>query len=282
MLRNSNLAGYRIPHLTQKIITRLFADDTTVYIMKNDSFADLQDILNTWCKASGAKFNIVKTEVILIGSKEYRDQVIQTRKMNLDQQPIPQNIHIVKDGEPVRILGAWMGNQINSADPWTKTLEKITRSLHQWNKGHPTLKGRQLIVQMVVGGMTQFLTKAQGEMPPDIESKIIKMIRAFIWNSDTTPSINVSTLSLPQAEGGINLLDLKARNKAIQAPWIQEYLKFNELRPAWAYIADEIINTQLAGRHTEKQARINMFLQQWSVNPNATSKLPRDLINTVC
>jgi hypothetical protein len=32
MLRNSNLAGYRIPHLTQKIITRLFADDTTVYI----------------------------------------------------------------------------------------------------------------------------------------------------------------------------------------------------------------------------------------------------------
>jgi hypothetical protein len=121
--------------------------------------------------------------------------------MNLDQQPIPQNIHIVKDGEPVRILGAWMGNQINSADPWTKTLEKITRSLHQWNKGHPTLKGRQLIVQMVVGGMTQFLTKAQGEMPPDIESKIIKMIRAFIWNSNTTPQLTCPPLaSLKQRE----------------------------------------------------------------------------------
>jgi hypothetical protein len=172
-----------------------------------------------------------------------------------------------------------MGNQINNADPWTNTLEKITRSLKQWNKGHPTLKGRQLIIQMIVGGMTQFLTKAQGEMPPDIESKIIKMMRAFIWNSDTTPSINMCTLSLPQAEGGINLLDLKARNKAIQATWLQEYLKFNELRPAWAYIADEIINTQLAGRHTDKQARINMFLQQWSVNPNTTSKLPRDLTN---
>jgi hypothetical protein len=232
MLRNSDLMGYQVPYLTHKMITSLFADDTTVYLTKNDSFADLQDILNTWCKASGAKFNIAKAEIIPIGSKEYREEVIQTWRISPDQQPIPQNIHIVKDGEPVRILGVWMGNQINNADPWSATLKKITHSLWQWNNSHPTLTGRKLIVQMVIDGMTQFLTKAQGEMPPGIESKIIKMIRAFIWNSDTVPPINIATLSLPQAEGGINLLDLKARNKAIQATWLQAYLRFGESRPA--------------------------------------------------
>ena len=34
-------------------------------------------------------------------------------------------------------------------------------------------------IQMVIGGMTQYLTKAQG-MPPEIEKKLSKRIRTYI------------------------------------------------------------------------------------------------------
>jgi hypothetical protein len=123
-LRNSNLEGYKIPNLPNKLITNLFADDTAVYLRENDSFSELQEILTDWCKASGAKFNIAKTEIIPIGQQEFRNNVIQTRKLNPDQPPIPNEIHIAQDGEPVRILGAWMGNKLNNASIWTPTLEK--------------------------------------------------------------------------------------------------------------------------------------------------------------
>jgi ribonuclease HI/exonuclease III len=276
-LRNSNLEGYRIPNLPNKLITNLFADDTSVYLRENDNFSELQEILTDWCKASGAKFNIAKTEIIPIGQQEFRNNVIQTRKLNPDQLPIPNEIHIAQDGEPVRILGAWMGNKLNNISIWTPTLEKIDKSLAQWAKSHPTLRGKRLIIQMIIGGMTQFLTKAQGEMPPEIESRLIKKIRNFIWGEENTPIISMPTLSLPIAKGGLKLLDLKSRNKAIQATWLKTFLQLNESRPSWTYIADELINSQLSHKYTDRKARINMFLQSWKVNPNATSKLPREL-----
>jgi hypothetical protein len=41
------------------------------------------------------------------------------------------------------------------------------------------MAGRKLIVQAVVGGQTQFLTKAQG-MPATVEKALTKLIRDFI------------------------------------------------------------------------------------------------------
>jgi ribonuclease HI len=88
----------------------------------------------------------------------------------------------------------------------------------------------------------------------------------------------MATLSLPFNQGGIKLLDLETRNKAIQAIWLQTYLQLREGRPDWAYIADELIRTHLKAKNTDKQARIYMFLQSWKVNPNISSKLPYDLV----
>jgi hypothetical protein len=105
MLRSSSLEGYRIPGTTKKLTTSLFADDTTVYLTAKDKFSDLQNILKKWCMASSAKFNISKTEVIPIGTSEYR-LVAQTRKTHDTHEAIPDNIHIAGEREPVRILGA--------------------------------------------------------------------------------------------------------------------------------------------------------------------------------
>jgi len=87
----------------------LFADDTTVYLSQEDSFQELQAMLNMWCRASGAKFNIAKTEIIPIGTPQHWRNMCETRRLSPNQPPIPGDIHIVKDGEPTRILGAWIG-----------------------------------------------------------------------------------------------------------------------------------------------------------------------------
>jgi hypothetical protein len=93
-------------------------------------------------------------------------------------------MHIAVEGEPTQILGSWIGNQVNQVDPWTPILEKIDKSLNQWKKSHPTIFGKRIIVQMVIGGMTQFLTKAQGGMPPDVEKKLVRRICTFIWGTE--------------------------------------------------------------------------------------------------
>ena len=273
MLRNSNLTGFNIPGIVQKLITTLFADDTTVYLKENDDYEVLQDNITVWCKASGAKFNITKTEIIPIGTPEYREKLIQTRKLNDKCPPFPEGINIAKDGEPIRILGAWIGNKVEQAEPWTPILEKIDKHLNQWSKSHPTINGKRLIIQMVVAGMTQFLTKAQG-MPEEIEKRLIKKIRKFMWGSESTPPISLPILSLPTTEGGMKLLNLKAQNKAIQLTWLKTYLQMDITRPTWTFIADELINKTSLSTSTERLTKINIFMQSWGKTPNTRSKLP--------
>ena len=60
---------------------------------------------------------------------------------------------------------------------------------------------------MFAGGMTQFLTKAQG-MPTEIESALVKIIREFMWGSTAPPPLSLQRLYAPKNEGGLALLDI--------------------------------------------------------------------------
>jgi ribonuclease HI len=222
------------------------------------------------CRASGAKFNIEKTEIIPIGTEEHRSTIITTRKINpLDQTPLHDQIRIAKDGEATRSLGAWIGNHTNDLTPWETILDKIHKALKKWRQTRPTLQGRKIIIQTVIGGHTQFLTKAQG-MPSAIENALTKMIRDFIWEDDSSPRIALNTLYQPIEQGGLNLLDLQARNEAIEITWLREYLNLSPSRPTWAKITDLVINAA-APPGTSRPARINTFLQSW----NPPTKGPR-------
>ncbi|KIK37672.1 hypothetical protein CY34DRAFT_42024, partial [Suillus luteus UH-Slu-Lm8-n1] len=145
------------------IIINLYADDTTIFLRKGDRYEHLQEILKHWCLASGAKFNMEKTEILPIGTITHRSDVIALRKMNHNDTPFEPNIKIAKDGFPIRSLGAWIGNKLDNTTPWEPVLDKIiNQNLQTWNKGDPSLDRKWLITQMFIGGMTQFLTKAQG------------------------------------------------------------------------------------------------------------------------
>lgn len=135
------------PLACTRVKINLYADDTTIYLNKNDKYSDLENILNEWCQ----------------------ERVITTRKLNPDDTPLENSIRVAPDGHPIRSLGAWIGNETNDATPWEPILDNISKTLNRWNKGHPSLDGKRLIAQMVIGGMTQFLAKAQG-MPKNIEA----------------------------------------------------------------------------------------------------------------
>lgn len=143
MLRKSELSGFQAPGSTTRVIVTLFADDTTVYLNKKDDFRTLLSILQKWCNAAGAKFNINKTEIIPIGPENYRRELINTRKINPDQDPICPNMSIAEEGTAKRILGAWIGNKTNEEGIWSPTFEKIHECLKRWEKTHPHNRGKK-------------------------------------------------------------------------------------------------------------------------------------------
>jgi len=231
-IRNDpTIHGLRIPGLEEKLAIKMFADDTSLYLSHEDRFDHVQTILDNWCAISGAKFNIEKTEIVPIGVENHRQNVITQRKINpLDDHIFEDNIHIAKDGEAIRILGAWVGNKADDMTPWEPVIDKINHKLKTWNKLHPTLDGRRIIIQAVIGGHTQFLTQVQG-MPDAVEKALMKIATTFIWDNDSSPRIALHMLQRPLEEGGLNLLNINTRNEAIDIMWLKTYLNFTQTRP---------------------------------------------------
>ncbi|KAG6806335.1 hypothetical protein H0H92_011704 [Tricholoma furcatifolium] len=180
-----------------------------------DSLEELQKILQRWCDASGTKFNVTKTNLILIGSDEYCDELIRTRKLSPELDEIPPDIKIANDGEPTRLLGAFIGNNIDQPSIWAPTMEAVNKDLEKWRKVHLTIDGKHLVLGMVIGGRTQYRTSVQG-MPKDLEDQLKKIMRKFLWGEDTTSAICLKTLYQPIEKGGKKLLNIKVRNEAIE------------------------------------------------------------------
>ena len=55
---------------------------------------------------------------------------------------------------------------------------------------------------------------------------------------------------------------MTARNEAVDIIWLKDYLKLTPQRPTWAAVTDLIIDA-VAPENTNKEARINTFLQTW-------------------
>ncbi|KAF5381553.1 hypothetical protein D9615_005523 [Tricholomella constricta] len=201
-------------------------------------------------------------------------------KAERDSTEIPAGIHIANDGEPTRVLGAFVGNHVDQLDVWTPTIEKITKDLEIWNKGYPTLKGRSKITKNIIGGYTQFLTRVQG-MPKVVENRLDKMSREYMWNGAKIPPVNRATLNQETSKGGQKCLNIKARNEAIELTKLRSYLRFDDERPRWAKVADELMGRNISTRRRvrDETSIVNPYLQNYTVKTRmSNTTLPESLI----
>ncbi|KAJ3530055.1 hypothetical protein NMY22_g8737 [Coprinellus aureogranulatus] len=279
-IRKSPLRGMAYDGIDKKIVCNLFADDTTVFLDRTDDFGVLMAILTRWCRVAGAKFNINKTMVIPLGKREYRERLRAGRKLNINSARIPGDIHIVEEGEPVRILGAWYGYDIDEEGIWRPIIDKIARVLERWAQDYPTIRGRKIGNNTMVGGFTQYAVQVQG-MPNDVLMRTKKIMDDFIWAKGgevKRNTVSVDVLQDNTEEGGLGVLDLEARNEAIEIVRLRTYLLPPDQRPLWCFLADRLLAKAAVKRYTnvEEEFLVNPFTQCWKVNVNSKS-LPQCL-----
>ncbi len=282
MIRKSDIRGFNIPRCKETLKAVLFADDTTVYLSDRDDFSTLQKVLDAWCSAAKARFNISKTEIIPIGSPAFRKEMAETYRGTGSWKNYPRGVHVAQDGEAIRILGAFFGNGVSQVETWSLVLTKIVamrqplmQVIARWKAGHASIQGKRHVVQMIVGGMTQFLTNVQ-RMPDEVLTRLNRIIRGYLWDDKSSPPVALEHVCLSVARGGLGMIDLAARNEAIDVMWLKAYLSFGEERPVWAYLVDDLYASLVtkACRPSLPELRINPFLQKW--RPKARG-LPAEL-----
>jgi len=209
MLRDSPLAGLSMLSMPDHLIVTLFADDTTVFLSTSDDYHTLLHILHQSCRVSSAKFNTQKTVLLPIGATPHHLSMIQTCRLHKSHLPIPTPVCIAQDGKPICALGAYIGNDIGQPGLWSPILDKVDSSLKQWSKSRPTYDSKHLIISMVIGGFTQYLTHVQG-MPTKIEQILMRRTQQFLNNDSPTPMISLTTFQQTINDGGKQILNLQA------------------------------------------------------------------------
>jgi hypothetical protein len=105
-------------------------------------------------------------------------------------------------------IGAWIGNNVLYITPWPSVLEIIAKDLERWKASSPTPEGKRHIINMVIAGRTQYLTRVQG-MPKDVEDTLIKTEHTFHWDGKKA-RVGHDTMIRDISDDGKQILDITA------------------------------------------------------------------------
>lgn len=97
-----------------------------------------------------------------------------------------------------------------------------------------------------------------------------------MWGKDKKANISYDTLCLPQEQGGIGLLDIRARNKAITLTWVKQYADLSAQRPTWAPVMDVLVGqliTKSSGK-VHDLSKFHIFMQTWKTDVRPSAGLP--------
>ncbi|KIM29864.1 hypothetical protein M408DRAFT_54534, partial [Serendipita vermifera MAFF 305830] len=183
-LRRSRIEGLPIHRMIDNAKVSSFADDTTLYVKETDDYQIIDECLDLFCAASTAKFNHEKTEIIPVGTKTFRESVVQTR--TLCGKRLSDEIKIATDGTAVRILGAWQGNGVDASEKWDEILEKQLKVMKLWANSYPSALARARIAKALVVSRAFFLMTVNGISKKHLEM-MEKNIRNFIWQGKKGP-----------------------------------------------------------------------------------------------
>lgn len=273
-IRKSALLGFKIPNVQDRVLVSMFADDTLVYLRESDDLKTLTVILAIFCLLSNARFNENKYEALAVGNPEYRQRVIETRNLNnREGNRLKDNIKIIKEGQSMRTLGAWIGHKTDTCPQWNKILEKQKSILDKWSTMNLSYKGKELVLKALVTSRTLFLATVNGISNNMIE-EMHKEMKKFLWDNKRS-SMAWKDAIMPREKGGLSIPDLSVRKDVIAIMWLKKWFTEPEKRPTWAYVVDEIVFENVADNPIiENKSRISWLLQSWQEHSLGNEKLP--------
>jgi ribonuclease HI len=236
-IRETNLTGIRFSQNIQRVLTKVYADDTALTLHENDDIETIRSAIKLFCLASTARFNDNKEEIMAVGTKEFREEFSATRTMKCGHIA-PETTRIIDPQNPMRMLGAWHGNKGIIKDQWKRILEKQQNIMDMWSKSRPTFRARILLLKALIQSRAMYLSTVNG-MPKDVEKEMTKQMSDFFWKG-RKPQMTWEQLCQPIKKGGMDAPSLELRNKAIDIMWLKAF--FTEPKPAWAEIGHYLIN----------------------------------------
>lgn len=273
-LRKAGLTGIRLIQGVERALAIIYADDTAIALGEMDDIEIVERVTELFCRASTAKFNTSKTEIMAVGTTQFVQDFNETKIMG-NQKRLPDDIRIVTRDNPMKMLGAWHGDKTQAIRQWVTILAKQQEIMKEWAKTRPTLQGKVLLLKALIASRSLYLATVNG-MPYEVERIMEKQMRAFLWN-DTKGLVRWDVITQPKENGGLGVPSIAARNKAIEIMWLKRLCTEEQKAPLWAKIAQGLLVRHSI--HKETPFRQRKSISNWPIQQalEQITKLPENL-----
>ena len=177
-------------------------------ICSEKSIQAIYEELDRFKYQSGFTVSYDKTTLYRIGSLRHSSAQLY----NLDQ--------FSWSNEDITVLGATIAQEDLIEKNYTGIVEKNKQTLNSWAHRGLSLIGKIQVVNTLVASLFVYKMMVLPTIPANIVKKLDNIIREFIWNKKKA-KIAYTTLQNPKPSGGLNLVSLTKKDKALKATWPQ-------------------------------------------------------------
>lgn len=182
------------------------------------------EIVDYYGRAAGARLNMMKFEVMFVNT------------------PVPGGDQIqfkIKE-DHMKVLGIYVGvDSVEARDfLWSEIISKMQRCLNYWKMPDLKLKGKVIVVNILI---LSKMIYALSSVDLWAVSQINSIITAFIWSSKKS-LIARKTLLLDFDQGGLKLMDIESKKKALRMKIIIKYL-YDKAEYGWKHLFRYYLNT---------------------------------------
>lgn len=198
---NASIEGIYIPETQHSIKMSIYADDTTCFVSNTEGFTALDEELQLYGSASGARLNRTKSKGLWLGSWQTR-------------QDTP--LHIDWALQSIKILGlTFTRTYFNTVfTNWRDILQKLKAVLAVWKKRDMSLYGRASVLKRFALSKVYYAAHVF-TMPQYVVKQFEKEIWSFVWK-ERQPLVKRGVCISPTDCGGLGVPHLLSRINAIQ------------------------------------------------------------------
>ncbi|KAM3940614.1 uncharacterized protein RB166_000563 [Leptodactylus fuscus] len=166
--QNAGIRGITAPGPGNHVVKcSLYMDDVTVFCSDRSSVSALVQTCEKFGRASGAKVNCAKSEVMLFGDWRLASS-----------SPLPFTVQ----PDFIKILGVWFGKEGAALKSWNERLAKCNQRIGLWSLRQLSLEEKTLVLRNEI--LPVLLYTAQAWPPLNTVVKAIyRIVFHFIWGS---------------------------------------------------------------------------------------------------
>ena len=227
-----------------KLLISQFADDTVLFL--NFDSKEINGVIEVFTHIEnqlGLKISYDKTTVYRIGSlRGLNAKLYATKQLQWSDGNIP-------------LLGVNITNSENvKTDGFNKIIEDARKITHTWHHRRLTLMGKILVINTLVASLFVYRMAVLPILQTGQIKRIDQLILDFLWGHKR-PKININILKRDKDLGGLNLVDILSKHRAMHLQWVEKVIHNEDFRYVYAEllpgIGERVWELNLTPKHLE-------------------------------